>query len=573
MDRRIRLPLFLLVAITLSCNTVLPRLTPTPSPAATLVPSPTPIPPTATSPVASTETASPEPVAQSDLYIETGDVLIHPDPRLYAGDKVSFEIFAHDGANLGLNSFPVALYLGEPIPENRLAVETAYPYGLGERLQATFTWDWTATAGPHILTAVLDPESQLGEGDDNKANNTLTFAVTVLPRGELSAVEQQAEWVTTNSACCIFNYITGSPAERDIALIKSTAATALGYVEQKLGRQMTQKMEFNLINRLLGHGGFAADTVTITYIDRDYAGGGLESVFRHEATHVLNHQFGDNRPSLIEEGTATYIAGGHFKTEPFEPRMVGLLALGKAIPLPQLADKFYESQHETGYLEGAAFIDYLVTTYGWQNFETLLGAFQKADTQSATLDGALRQVYKKSLAAVEQEWLTQLRAQPVDARWQADMELTVAYYDTVRRYQQAADPSAYFLTAWIPDIERAVREDIVADYSRHPTQPTNIALETMLIEVDRALEAADFKTVRTHLAAVNAVLEANGDFAASPLAATYLTITQATLAAGYEPHQIRLRANDATVTASRPATPAALTELNWVNVNGLWQMN
>jgi hypothetical protein len=572
MDRRIRLALGLLVAVTLACNALVPRA-PTPSPFPTLAPSPTPNPPTAIPTVAPTETAAPAPISHSDLYIDSGDVLIHPDPALYAGDKVSFEIFAHDGADLGLSSFPVALYLGEPIPENRIAVETAYPYGLGERLQATFEWEWTATVGQHTLTAVLDPDSQLRVGDEDKSNNSLSFVVTVLPRSALSAVEREAEWVTATSECCIFHYITGSPAERDIELIKSTADAALSYVEQGLGRKMPAKMEFNLINRLLGHGGFTSETVTITYIDRDYAGGGLENVFRHEATHILNRQFGSNRPSLIEEGTATYIAGGHFKLEPFEPRMVGLLALGNYIPLQQLADNFYESQHETGYLEGAAFIDYLVKTYGWDKFTTLMGAFQRADTQSATLDGALRLVYEKTLAEIEQEWLTYLRAQPVDERWRDDVALTVAYYDTVRRYQQADDPSAYFLTAWIPDIEHAVQNDIVADYNRHPDQPSNIALETMLVEVDRALEAADFETVRSTLAAVNAVLDAQGDFAASALATTYLNITRATLEAGYEPRQIRLGGQDATVTASRLETPAALIDLNLVNVNGLWEMN
>ncbi|MEK6573451.1 MAG: hypothetical protein AABZ58_03945 [Chloroflexota bacterium] len=570
MRRPITVALALTVAFTLACNALIPRATPTPTP--TVAPTNT-VAPTPT--VAPTETATPTLVPQTDLYIAPGDVVIHPEPLVYSGDLVSFEVFAHDGAGIHLHNFPVAVYLGEPSDEHKLAVEPAFHYGLGERLEATFTWVWNTTGltGPQTITVVLDPTDEVQIGDENKDNNTLTVTVDILPRADLPVAQRNAGWVTAESDCCIFHYITGSPAERDIELIKATADEAIRYVEEKLGREQRGRMEFNLIDRLLGHGGFASETVTITYIDRDYAGGGLENVFRHEAAHVLNRQGGGNRPSLIEEGMATYIAGGHFKEEPFEPRMVGLLALDRYIPLAQLADDFYTSQHEIGYLEGAAFITYLVNTYGWNQFTVLLGAFQKAEIESAMLDGGLRLTHNKSLAELESEWRAHLQAQPVDERWKNDIAYTIAYYDTVRRYQQVYDPSAFFLTAWIPDIERAVREDITADYNRHPYTPENIALETILIEVDRAVETADFATAELYLDAVNAVLDSNGNFDSDSLAADYLNLTSATLAAGYEPQRIRLDSDSATVTASTPDQPAALADLNLTRVNGVWRVN
>ncbi|HLF02773.1 MAG TPA: hypothetical protein VI547_12400 [Anaerolineales bacterium] len=571
MRQTVRIPIALALAATLSCNTLLPRPTPTPVPTATPLPTPTPVPPTPT--VAPTQTATPIP--HSDLYIEPGDVIIHPDSEIYAGDIVSFEVFAHDGANIGLSNFSIALYANEPNPNNQIGLSQATSYGLGERLQATFVWVWNTAGlvGPQTLTVVLDPRGEIQNGDENESNNTLAFTVDVQPRTGLAPAERYAEWITAESECCIFNYITGSAAERDLELIQTTADRAVRYVETKVGREAEEKIVFNLINRLLGHGGFASDTVTISYLDRDYAGGGLENVFRHEAAHILNRAFGRERPAIIEEGAATYITGGHFKEEPFEPRLIGLLALDRYIPLAELTDDFYNAQHEIGYLEGAALIDYLVNMYGWERFVTLLGAFQSAGSQSAMLDAGLRLAYDKTLAELEAEWLAHLRAQPVDERWRKDIEYTVAYYDTVRRYQQANDPSAHFLTAWIPDISQAVRDDIVADYSRHPETATNIALETMLIEIDRAIEAGDFDTVRRYLDSVNAVLEAGGIIAVDSLAADHFALTEAALSAGYEPQHIQLAADSATVIASLPDQPAALTDLKLTRINGVWRVN
>ncbi|MBM4425443.1 MAG: hypothetical protein FJ030_19035 [Chloroflexi bacterium] len=562
--RPIRFAFAITAALALACNTLLPRAAPTPTVAPTEAVAPTPaVPPTAA--------ATPTLARPSDLYIGPGDVAVHPDTGIYSGDRVSFEVFPRDGANIGLENFPVAMYWGE----TQLAFGPAERYGLGGRLQATFAWVWDTAglAGPQTITVVLDPQGEIRSGDEIKDNNTLTFTVNVLPRNELPVAQREAEWITAESDCCAFNYITGSAAERDIETIRSTAESAIAFVEEKLGREQAGKMAFNFIDRLLGHGGFASDSVTITYIDRDYAGGGLETVFRHEAAHILNRQGGGQRPSLIEEGMATYIAGGHFKEEPFEPRMVGVLALDRYIPLAQLADNFYASQHEIGYLEGAALIEYLVAEYGWDQFTVLLGAFQRAGSESAMLDGGLRVAYNKSLSTIESEWLDHLRAQPLDERWKNDAAFTIAYYDTVRRYQQAFDSSAHFLTAWVPDIARAVREDITADYDRHPSAPQNVALETMLIEVDRAIEAADFATAARYLASVNAVIASGGSFDSDALAADYLQLTLAALDAGYEPQRIHLESDSATVAASPPEQAAALVEITLTRVDGVWRVN
>ncbi len=574
--RRLLTLLILVAALALACNTLVPvaiTATPVPLPTATPYPTATALPTATPRPTVSPTLAAP--ATPTDLYISPGDVLIHPEPVLYSGDVVSFEVFAHDGGHKGLSGFPVAVYLGDPEAGKELSQVRAGAYGLGGRLEATFTWVWDTSGlvGTQTLRVVLDPTDEIQIGDENTANNVLTVPVTLLPRADEPPVEQSAHWLTSESVCCVFRYISGTAAERDIVSIEAAADKAITYVEARMGRELSSKLTFNLINRLLGHGGFATDTVTISYLDRDYAGGGLENVFRHESAHVLDRQMGGARPAVITEELATYVAGGHFKNEPFAPRAAGLLAQKRYIPLRQLADDFYNSQHETGYLEGAAFITYLVDTFGWDRFATLLGAFQPAPKDSAMLDAGLRLTYNKSLDELEADWLAYLRALPPDARWQTDIADTIDYYDTVRRYQQADDPSAYFLTAWIPDIEQAVRRDITADYSRHPAAPENIALETLLVRAGRAINEGDHATTRRCLEAVNAVLEAHGDFAADPLAYDYLLLTRLALDSGYEPQRIALDGDSAVVTATRLDGSTALTELKLTRTNGVWQMN
>lgn len=560
--RRI-IPLLFLLA--LACSTLAP------APTAALAPTPIPSSTPAPTPIILTDT--PEPTgAPTDLYLTPGDIIVHPDGPIYSGDLVSFEVLAPDARA----PFDAVIYLDDDGQRTQIAHAPLEAYGLGGRMQATFVWVWNTAGleGPQTITAALDPRHMIRSGG-GFSNNSLSITLNVLPRAAMPEAERGSGWLRAESACCVFNYISGTAAARDIEAIKETADSAVSYVEQKLGVEHSSKIVVNLINRLLGHGGFASDFITVSYLDRDYAGGDLQSVFRHEAAHLMARQLGDQRPSLIEEGMATYIAGGHFKPEPFEPRAVGLLALGRAIPLAELADDFYAAQHEIGYLEGAAFAEYLAQTYGWDHFANLLGVFQPASSQSAMLDAGLRLEYGKSLSQLEAEWLGDLRARPADAQWTADIDGSIRFYDAVRRYQQSYDPSAYFLTAWIPDIRRAVHDGITADYSRHPSGRANIALETLLIAADKALDAKDYSKAEQYLRAVNAVLDAGGDFAADPtgLAADYLALTEAALAAGYDPQRISLEADRAIIVASRPAMPSVLTEINWSRWNGAWRMN
>lgn len=556
-----------LLLLTLACNVTSLIATPTPTP--TLAPTATHT-PTAAPTATALQTASPSINAKRDLYIESSDILIHPDGALYSGDVVSIEAIVHDGAKMNLRGFTVELYVDSKL----ISRERASGHGIGQRLEASFEWAWRTTGleGAHTIQIVVDPEDKIKIGDEDPTNNTATITVNIQLQSDLPFNELNAKWIKTESECCIFNYIANSPAARDIESLKTQTNDSVAFVESRLGRKRNSKIVFNFIDRVLGHGGFAGDTITITYTDRDYPAGSFTTVVRHEAAHILARSLGKDRPIIIEEGLATYITGGHFKPEPFAPRVAGVIALDRYIPLAQLADNFYPAQHELGYLESAGLIEYLVNTYGWEKFVTLLGAFQQTRNESAMLDAGLRFTYNKKLSEIESDYLAYLKTQ-TDPRWTRDIENTIRYYDTVRLYQKKFDPSAYYLTAWIPDIDRAVRDGITADYQRHPLTPRHIAIETMLIEADRGIDSGDYDLAERYLNVLTKVLAANSDFTVDPLSADYLEIVKQVLMSGYEPQRITWKDNAAIITVKRSNAPPTLIQMQITRVNGAWKLN
>lgn len=544
------LPLLLL--FTLSCSLFSPQATPT----APVVTSPKPLTPgpeTATPPPATAPSATraptpigvPSPIPAESFHLKPSDVTFHPDPQLYSGDMVSLELDAAN-ADPAWQEASVSVYIdsraGGPIATTNFA-----PFGIANNAQATFYWVWDTIGriGPQTVIITIDPKTEGAEPLE-----VLTLTVNLLPASARPMPEPLARWAQTESACCIFHYLTGTAAERDIAAITAVADESFEQVEAQLGVTRQSKVVFTMLSRLLGHGGFASDEVSLTYIDRDAAYSDLTSVFKHEGTHILDRQIARERPIIMTEGMAVYVAGGHFKPEDLEKRAAALLILEDYIPLTQLADDFYLSQHEIGYLEGGAFIRFLVEKFGWESVKVFYSSFQSAPTDSAMLDGALRANFNQSLTDLEAEWLAKLSSLPPDFAHVEDLRLTVMLYDTLRRYQQVNDPAAYFLTAWLPYGPEARQRGIVADFVRHPAAPENIALETMLAAAGEAIVAQKFDDAEALLLSVNAVLDSNNLFFDS-LAAEYLQIVTTLWADGYEAQAILLSENTATATVIR----------------------
>jgi hypothetical protein len=411
-------------------------------------------------------------------------VRYHPDGPLYVGDQVSIEVIAPPG--LDLEEKEVQIEVEETATE--LGSTGFGPHGIGGRFQATLTWGWDTRdlePGDYSLQISITPEGE-----------TWTEVVHLHPAEAVPPPEPQANWQTIESECCTVHFITGTDAARDLPLLLETADEQGRRAIQRMGIEFSDPIPITLLPRVLGHGGFAAEEIYVSYLDRNYAGNDFNMVLHHEMVHILDGRLGGElRPSILVEGLAVYLTGGHFKAEPLLPRAAALLQLGYYLPLAPLADDFYKSQHEAGYLEGGALIQFMVNRYGWDAFSEFYRDIHPhpSGKQSQAIDAALQAHFGQTLGELEHQFTTYLYRQPVNPDLYQDVRLTVFFYDTVRRYQQLLDPSAYFLTAWLPNGEEMRNRGIVADYLRRPSEPENVALERMLVEADQELRAGNYE--------------------------------------------------------------------------------
>jgi hypothetical protein len=365
--------------------------------------------------------------------------------------------------------------------------------------------------------------------------------------------------------------VSGTAAHRDLDQLLPMVEAAFAEAGLKLAEPLIGPYDVYLIDRVIGQGGYATDAMVISYLDRNYADGGLEEVLVHEAVHMIDQQFAPDRITFLSEGVAVWVAGGHYKQEDLGQRMAALVELGLYVPLAEAIDNFFATQHEISYLEAASFVEYLVETYGW----TAVRAFYSnataddAGTLSRAIDKNLRIYFSDSLEAIEDDWLEYLSNYPRDRTILTNLRATLQLYDVMRRYQTLYDPTAYYLYAWLPSPELAVKLDATADFSRHPDKITNVALESMLKAANDALEEEEYDQVNALVISADRVINNDGKFL-DPLAKSYHDIVQTASDEGYEVQQLRVTGNRASALAIRPGK-STLMQLRFVlNDGGRW---
>jgi hypothetical protein len=151
----------------------------------------------------------------------------------------------------------------------------------------------------------------------------------------------------------------------------------------------------------------------------------------------------------------------------------------------------------------------MVQRWGWQNFSDFYRDIHpdESGSQARAIDNALQKHFEISFSDLERDFIAALRLQPVTPGMRDDVRLTVKLYDTVRRYQQVLDPSAYFLNAWLLSTAEMRKRGIVADYLRHPNAPINIKIETILVDANRFLQAADYEQAEQSIDNANQILD------------------------------------------------------------------
>jgi hypothetical protein len=430
---------------------------------------------------------------QSDHQIT---VVTHPDGPLYVGDQVSFEVLVPVESG-DINGSINVSFNGQILGNAGFA-----PYGIGGRSQATLWWVWNTRelkAGSYSLTFTRIPE-----------NVVYTDTFSLHPSGLVPLPEPKAHWVTTTTNCCNLIYITGTAAERDIDRLSLEADQQSIAVSKQMSFSLSKPIDVVFMSRVVGHGGFTLNGIYLSYLDENYIGNDMPIVFHHEFVHFYDNAMGGIfRPSLLEEGIAVYLSGGHFKPEPLGSRAAALLDLGWYIPLATIANDFYNQQHDIAYLEAGALVKYLVETYGWDAFNSFYRTIPAPNNQTVELvmETALSAHFGISFASLENGFLSYLHSQSVTDDVRTDLRVTIDFFNTVRRYQKSLDPSAYFLTAWLPDSSIMRQRGIVADFLRRPKGWRNWLFESFLINSQRELFNGEYKIADTTLRWTNWMLD------------------------------------------------------------------
>ena len=410
----------------------------------------------------------------------------------------------------------------------------------------------TGLAGQHQIEIILDPGDTIHDGDVDPANNRVTLNTTVEVASGQAALDAAATWQTTEIACCFVHVVSDTAAARDLPTLLPLLESAVVQSANRMAIRPSQKLNVYLIDRIVGQGGFAGTDMVVSYVDRRYAGGSVYELLVHEATHILDQQFAPRRITFLAEGLAVWASGGHYKAEDLNQRAAALLATGSYVPLAQLIDDFYPVQHEIGYLEAGGFVTYLVDRGGWSRFKEFYSDVASDDgaTLSAAVDANLQAYYGMTLAQLESEWLAALQSRPADPLVVDDLKTTVRYYDVVRRYQAAYDPTAHFLSAWLPHPNQVRELGNPADLTRRPEEEINVTLEVMLVAADTAARAGDYSRANVILDSVENILENDGAII-DPMATSYQRIVRAAAEYGYELHAVTLDGNTAQATATQ----------------------
>jgi len=429
-----------------------------------------------------------QPVSQAEPGFR---VQYHPDGSLFVGDMVSIEVVPPD--DWETKEQKVRVTVGEQV----LGTADFSPYGVGQRDQATFWWVWDTKdleTGEQILSYDILPD-----GPSWQENIQLLSAD--------GRPYPQASWATSKTDCCTLAYLTGTAAERDIELLMRMVNEQAALTSELMLTDIKEHINITFIPRLLGHGGFVSNGVYVTYMDNNIAGNTTSQVIRHEMVHIMDRSLGGKLlPSMLVEGLAVYLSGGHFKTEALLPRAAALLELDTYIPLETLAENFYYQQHEIGYLEAGALVEYLVGRYGWDDYQLFYRDIDEVGNQAESLEEGLKKHFAISLDQLESDFINELRTQNVTESERFDLQITVAFYDSLRNYQEVLDPSAYFLTAWFPNGESMRQKGITADLLRTPNQVDNHFFEFLLRSASDKIAAGDNKQADLILDVVNVLL-------------------------------------------------------------------
>jgi len=506
--------------------------------------------------------------SSQDLNLSIEDIQLYPVSKIISGDRVTFQIQPYVPDEITVENVPVEIYVdGQLVSQDTLDWRNweGNAQGIYE-----WVWDTNGLAGMHEIRVLLDGQDIIQDGDEDPTNNEVITTIKVGKSAERPLEERDASWITAETDCCYVHALTRTAAYRDFPELLVMVDSAISEASSRLGVYPEEKINIYFIERTIGQGGYAGTEMVIVYNDRPFIGGELYELLVHESVHIIDRQFAPQRTKFLAEGVAVWAAGGHYEEQDLQQRAATLLAMNEFIPLAELANNYYPAQHEIGYLESGAFVDYLVGEYGWPDVREFYSNTSISDgaTEAEALDANLRHYFNASLAELESVWLSELQTYSPSNEDIAELRTTIRYYETARTYQKLFDPTAYFRTAWLPHPDEVIEFGNAADFLRQPDTETNFTMELMLRSAYDAIAEADYNRANVILESIERFLkQENGT--ADPLVTNYQNIVHTVVAFGYEPQKVTLAGESAEVLATT-ATGNRLFNLGLSIQRGDW---
>jgi hypothetical protein len=506
---------------------------------------------TLSTPLAETTQAPAPALVNTDetKLIPAGAVHAYPGPQHYEGDILSFETKNN-------RSIPDASERAQLSLDGGAPFEVSGQWSYNNVLFLPLALDTTGLTGGHTLQ--ISTQNGL-------VNETYIFEV--LPADQRPAGEENAAWLVKEISCCRFHYISNTAASRAIDFIAEQFQQASQEVASITGGSIRAKQNVYLIDRIWGNGGFAGEgDLVISYTDRYYGPTigekGLENLARHELTHVtaLPGLTGDG-VFFSAEGTAVYVAGGHYKPEPLAERGAALYDLGYYVPVGEYID-----QHELSYLYAAAVLTYIAEAYGSEKvWEFLTTDPDPNDGQPAQLETGIRTTFGISLAQFNKDFRAWLASQDPGQQLD-DLRLTVQLQELRRKYQDTYAPPPNFIAG---GAGRSVAQtEYLPVLIREADTPANAAAELIIADAQQAIVDGDYRRAEDLIKIIDEVINTGGF--ENALAKDYLDIVLVLEEAGYEVVELTLQGDQAAVQVT--LDPPVVTSVELRKQNGVWQV-
>jgi hypothetical protein len=501
-------------------------------------------------PTVAAATAAPEPTVPTALTARSVplaelDLWTFPGPDHYEGDVLTFQVPIGGFGTYSIAEMTIAV---DGVPLDVEAMLRGDPL-LGDVVVFPSAFATDNEVGGHWVevTGQLVPEREID----------ITQRIVVRPAAGRPRQELETQWVVERTQCCNVTYLVGSAAERDLDEVVELIDESARQAEEHFGLELP-RVDFVLIDRLWGNGGYAGGEVVVSYLDRDYSPGrgpSFQQTVLHELAHVITDQIEHATPWPLLEGTAVQFAGGHFKPEPLGPRARALDVRGELPPVVELFDDFAEMQHESRYVAAGALVEYLVETYGFSKFLDLFDSnFDLPGSE--WLDAAVREALGIELATLQAGFTVWLASQDPSLQ-STDLALTIALQEARRAFQAAYDPYPNYFA--FPSVTETGQTALAM---RDPRSPRLVAVEAMIGYAQDLIISGDLDAAAVAVAEVERVV-AEGTVGGG-LSAEFLEVAEALEDSGYE--LLEYVPGETSALATRDAPVLEL--VGWETVDG-----